>query len=82
MFLRCSAATLAVLLAFGFSSDAFGGGSWPDSPHKAWFESLQRPDNDNNPSRDEKSRSCCGIADTVKTQFRVEPGDEKYPEDR
>jgi|SRR4051812_25372244 hypothetical protein len=30
-------------------------------------------------------RSPCfavGIADTVKTKFKVEPGDERYPEDR
>jgi putative ABC transport system substrate-binding protein len=25
---------------------------------------------------------CCGVADTVKTKFKVEPGDERYPEDR
>ena len=31
---------------------------------------------------DHKSLFCCGIADTVKTKFKVEPGDERYPEDR
>ena len=25
---------------------------------------------------------CCGIADTVKTKFKVEPGDGKHPDDR
>jgi hypothetical protein len=60
------------------------GGEWPDSPNKAWFEKLQRPDNDKNPHRqlDPKSLFCCGEADTVKTKFKVEEGDERYPEDR
>ena len=42
------------------------------------------PTTDLNPSRkiDQKSLFCCGIADTVKTKFKVEPGDERYPEDR
>jgi hypothetical protein len=30
------------VLPFGFSSDTFGGGDWPDSPNKAWCEGLQR----------------------------------------
>ena len=29
-----------------------------------------------------QDRSVFGIADTVKTKFKVEPGDERYPEDR
>jgi len=58
------------------------GGEWPDGPYKEWFQKLERPDNDKNPQRDAKSRSCCGVADVVKTKFRVESGDEKYPEDR
>ena len=59
-------------------------GDWPDGPNKSWFERLQRPDNDKNPHRaiDPKSLSCCGVADTVKTKFKVEAGDERYPEDR
>ena len=45
---------------------------------------LQRPDNHLNPHRqlDSKSLFCCGIADTVKTKFKVEAGNERYPEDR
>ena len=59
-------------------------GEWPDGPNKAWFEKLQRPDNHLAPYRniDPKSLSCCGIADTIKTKFRVEAGDSKHPEDR
>ncbi len=57
---------------------------WPDGPNKTWFQNLQRPDNDRHPSRqlDSKSLFCCGVADTVKTKFKVEPGDAKHPEDR
>jgi hypothetical protein len=58
------------------------GGEWPDGPNKAWFENLLRPDNDQSPSRRDRSLYCCGVADTVKTKFKVEPGDEQYPEDR
>jgi hypothetical protein len=32
--------------------------------------------------RDARSRFCCGIADTVKTKFKVEMADSVYPEDR
>jgi hypothetical protein len=63
-------------------SASYAGGEWPDGPNKPWFKNLQRPDNDKNLNRDQKSRFCCGVADTVKTKFKVEPGDEKYPEDR
>ena len=70
--------------ATGMAVPAIAGGEWPDGPNKLWFEGLQRPDNHLNPSRkiDQKSLFCCGIADTVKTKFKVEPGDERYPEDR
>jgi len=63
-------------------SPSHAGGEWPDGPNKAWFQNLQRPDNDKHLYRDFKSRFCCGIADTVKTKFKVEVGDAKYPEDR
>jgi hypothetical protein len=68
----------------GAISPAYAAGDWPDGPNKLWFEKLQRPDNHLNPHRqiDPKSLFCCGIADTVKTRFRVEPGDAKHPEDR
>jgi len=83
MLSRCGTAALAaMLISVCLSSNSSAGGEWPHGPNKAWFEGLQRPDNSKNPSRDEKSQSCCGVADTVKTQFRVEPGDERYPEDR
>ena len=80
---RWNAAATAAVFSFAcIATTAFGRGEWPDGPNKAWFESLQRPDNHLNPQRDAKSRSCCGVADTVKTQFRVELGDSKYPDDR
>jgi len=55
---------------------------WPDGPNKEFLKSLQRPDNHKNPHRDKNSQSCCDAGDTVKTKFKVEPGDERYPEDR
>jgi hypothetical protein len=75
-------ATALVALLFVCPLDSHAGGEWPDGPNKAWFENLQRPDNDKHSYRDSKSRFCCGVADTVKTKFKVEPGDGKYPEDR
>jgi hypothetical protein len=80
--LRGGAAAMAAAASLALTTASFAGGEWPDGPNKAWFKSLQRPDNDANPQRDEKSRFCCDIADTVKAKFKVEPGDEKYPEDR
>jgi hypothetical protein len=82
MRVRAAAALLAATMSFALSSDLFAGGEWPDGPNKAWFQGLQRPDNFKNPHRDEKSRFCCDVADTVKTKFKVELGNEKYPEDR
>ena len=55
---------------------------WPEGPNKEFLKSLQRPDNYKNPYRDKNSQSCCDAGDTVKAKFKVEPGDEKYPEDR
>jgi hypothetical protein len=75
-------AAMALLLFFSVTEPSHSGGEWPDGPYKEWFQSLERPDNDRHPYRDTKSRSCCGAADVVKTKFRVEAGDEKYPEDR
>ena len=80
--LRDIAAGLAALVFLMLPIDVFAGGEWPDGPNKRWFQTLQRPDNDKHSYRDEKSRFCCGVADTVKTKFKVEPGNEKYPEDR
>jgi hypothetical protein len=79
-----SAVILAAGIWFGSIPEALAGGEWPDSPNKAWFEKLQRPDNHLHPHRktDPKSLFCCGIADTVKTKFKVDAGSEKYPEDR
>jgi hypothetical protein len=84
MVLRVSAAVLAATVLLTFPTGLRAGGEWPDSPNKPWFQNLQRPDNDKNPHRqlDSKSLFCCGIADTVKTRFKVEAGDERYPEDR
>lgn len=76
-----SAVVLAAGISFGFIPEALAGGEWPDSPNKAWFEKLQRPDNDKHPERDPSVQSCCGAADTVQTRFRVQPAG-AYPEDR
>ena len=78
------AAVTAVATMLVLPFEARAGGEWPDSPNRTWFENLQRPDNDKNPSRqlDRKSLFCCGIADTIKTRYRVEAGNERYPEDR
>jgi hypothetical protein len=79
---RSHGAAIALLLFFSVTELSHAGGEWPDGPYKEWFQSLERPDNDRHPYRDTKSRSCCGAADVVKTTFRVEAGDEQYPEDR
>jgi hypothetical protein len=70
-------AALAATLFLAPSSKVIAGGEWPDGPNKKWFQGLQRPDNYKHSYRDEKSRFCCGVADTVKTKFKVEAGDEK-----
>ena len=75
------AAALASILAFAWALPTFARGEWPDSPYKAWFENLERPDNHLNPHRDEKSRSCCGIADVVDTRFKVEGNGGSHPDD-
>ena len=53
-------------------------------PNKHYLENLQRPDNAKSPERwsDPKSLMCCGVADTVKTRFRIEPAGGRHPEDR
>jgi hypothetical protein len=81
---RIIATVLVAWIGLTFPSKLLAGGEWPDGPNKAWFEKLQRPDNYLNPHRqlDAKSLFCCGIADTVKTTFKVESGNERYPEDR
>jgi hypothetical protein len=55
---------------------------WPDGPIKNYLHNLQRPDNDNHSERDKFARSCCDAGDTVKTKFKVEPGDGRHPDDR
>ena len=69
MHVRIAAALLVATIPLAFSSTLFAGGEWPDGPNKAWFQGLQRPDNFKNPHRDEKSRFCCGAADTVKNEI-------------
>jgi hypothetical protein len=75
------AALLACAFGFVGVHPSSAGGEWPDSPHRAWFKQLQRPDNRAHSYRDEKSRFCCDIADTVDTKFKVESGGGPYPED-
>jgi hypothetical protein len=55
---------------------------WPDGPNKEFLKNLMRPDNHKHPYRDKHSLSCCDAGDTVKTKFKVEEGNERYPEDR
>jgi hypothetical protein len=75
-------AILASLVWLVGTSQSFPRGEWPDGPMKEWFRNLKRPDGWKNPHWDEKSRSCCDVADTVKTKFKVEPlGSGPYPED-
>jgi hypothetical protein len=79
--IRAAALTAAICILF--PPEAVTRGEWPDGPYKQWFENLQRPDNDAHPSRkqDPKSLYCCGIADIVKTKFKVENTGGQYPED-
>jgi hypothetical protein len=74
MSVRSTAAGMAAVALVLLPSELRAGGEWPDGPNKNWFKNLQRPDNDKNPQRqlDTKSLFCCGIADTVKTKFKVE----------
>jgi len=64
-------------------ADCQAGGEWPDGPNKSFLENLQRPDNDKYPERrlEPRNLSCCGVADTVKTRYRVERSDGLYPDD-
>jgi hypothetical protein len=66
MSVRGIAAGMAAMVLVLLPTELLAGGEWPDSPNKAWFENLQRPDNDKNPHRqaDPKSLFCCGVADT------------------
>ncbi len=81
---RAIAAAMAATTLLALPTSLLAGGEWPDGPNRIWFENLRRPDNHLHPERqlDSKSLFCCGIADTVKTKFKVEPGDHRYPEDR
>ena len=51
MSFRLDAAALAACISIAFSTVAFPRGEWPDSPNRAWFENLQRPDNHLHPYR-------------------------------
>ena len=74
MSVRRIAAGMAAMVLVLLPTELLAGGEWPDSPNTPWFENLQRPDNGKNPHRkaDPKSLFCCGVADTVKTKFKVE----------
>src|SRR5882757_1096098 len=82
--MRSTCVPAALAAAMSTAVPAHAAGEWPDSPNRLWFENLERPDNHLAPERwrDPKSLYCCGIADTVKTRFKVEPGDSKHPDDR
>jgi len=72
--LRLTAAGVAATVSLALPSELLAGGEWPNGPNKTWFQNLQRPDNNQHPYRqsDPKSLFCCGIADTVKTKFKVD----------
>jgi hypothetical protein len=76
------ASILALAISIPRPDIALAHSDWPDGPHKHWFETLQRPDNHLQPSRqlDPKSLFCCGAA-VVKTKFKVENGGGRHPED-
>jgi hypothetical protein len=78
---RLGTASMAATMILTASPRCLTGGDWPDGPNKQWFQSLQRPDADQNPWWDAKSRSCCGAGDVVKTKFRVEKASGPYFED-
>ena len=79
--MRLTLVAAALAAATSTAVPALAGGEWPDGPNKLWFESLQRPDNHLAPYRnlDPKSLFCCGIADTVKTKFKIEPATNAIP---
>ena len=79
--MRLTLVAAALAAAVSTVVPAHAGGEWPDSPNKPWFEKLQRPDNHLAPYRniDPKSLFCCGIADTVKTKFKIEPATNAIP---
>ena len=83
MSVRLGAAALAACIIIVLLNAAFPKGEWPDSPNKAWFENLQRPDNHLHPERrvDPKSQYCCGEADVVRTKFKVESKGGEHPDD-
>ena len=80
---KVAVAAIFVPLFMTVSEHSLAGGEWPDSPYKEWFQKLERPDNHLHPERklDPKSLSCCGAADVVKTQFKVESAGGRYPDD-
>ena len=80
-FSMLNAAALAVGICIASSTVVLSRGEWPNSPNKAWFENLQRPDNHLHPYRDPKSLYCCGEADVVRTKFKVEGNGGPHPED-
>jgi hypothetical protein len=82
-FSMLNAAALAVGISIALSTAASPRDEWPNSPNKSWFENLQRPDNHLHPYRklDPKSLYCCGVADVVRTKFKVESNGSPHPED-
>jgi hypothetical protein len=78
----CFGAMVATILST-VNTPCIAGGEWPDGPNKEWFQNLQRPDNHLHPERqmDPKSLFCCGAADVVKTQFKVESAGDRHPDD-
>jgi hypothetical protein len=81
--MRLTLVAAAIAAAVSTAVPTLAGGEWPDGPHKDFFQNLMRPDNYLRPSGRDQSLFCCGVADVVKTKFKVETGtDNRYPEDQ
>jgi hypothetical protein len=78
-----TAAVAAAVVLFASNDGRAHDDKWPhDFPNKTWLESLHRPDNAQHPYRRDQSLLCCGAADLVTTQFRVEYAGGPHPDDR
>ena len=59
-----AALAAGVLLVFSISAHARG--EWPDGPNKQWLESLERPDNAQNPYRKLDPKSLSAVAPAIR----------------
>jgi hypothetical protein len=80
-FLLASLLITSPALALFFGSPVDPPDGWPNTPLSRYFKGLQGPDNHLRQWDENQPMSCCGIADTVKTKFKVEPGGGPHLED-